>query len=155
MLLSLSTILDESKIALEVMVFGICAGALLAFTLYFFRQKILGSLVKALLLDALGAENAKTLDELGKNKAIYRHSLGDNSVLRRYVSVIGSSLPLDAQGQPDFNSARFYITEENTEGAISRYHKDVKIYIYILGILAICALGVGVYFVIPLLLSII
>ena len=151
----LSTLLEQSRNSLEIIVYGICTGAIIAFTLYFFRQRLLGTLVKRLILDALGAENAKTLDELGKNKLIYRHALGDNSILRRYVSVIGDTLPLDVNGKPDFSSARFYITDDKTEIAISRYHKECKIYVYVLGVLAMALLAFAVRYLIPLMLNLI
>lgn len=152
MLLSTSPYLGHI-ITTEVVVWGICAGAMLAFTVYFFQMKVLGSLVRLLMRDCVGTSNAKTLGELGKNNAFYRHFLKDNSILRRIVGVIGGEIPKNTDGELDFEGARFYIEEEKLEIAEKRYSKDVKIYMYIIGILACVAVGVAMHFVLPWLLG--
>ncbi len=152
MLLSTSPYLGHI-ITTEIVVWGICIGAMLAFTVYFFQMRVLGSLVRALMRDSVGAENAKTLGELGKNNAFYRHFLGDNSILRRIVSVIGEGIPKNSDGESDFDSARFYIDENKLELAEKRYSKDVKIYMYIIGIVACLAVGAVMHFALPWLLG--
>lgn len=152
MLLSTSPYLGHI-ITTEIVVWGIVTGAILAFTVYFFQMKILGSLVRELCASCVGEENGKTLAELGKNNAFYRHFLGDNGILRRIISVVGGTLPLDSEGNADFDSARFYIDENKLEIAEKRYSKDVKIYMYIIGVVACVAVGVAMHYVLPWALS--
>ena len=137
----------------EIAVWGICIGAMLAFTVYFFQMRVLGSLVRALLDSAVGEENATTLTLIGKNNAFYRYFLRDNTPLRKIVSVVGDTLPKTAEGQGDFSLARFYIDPEREEIARKRYQRETKIWIYILGMLAFLLLGVALHFLLPLLMS--
>ena len=152
MLLSTSPYLGHI-ITTEVVVWGIVVGAMLAFTVYFFQMRVLGSLVRELCASCVGEENAKTLSELGKNKAFYRHFLGENGILRRIISVVGGELPKNSEGAYDFESARFYISADKLEIAEKRYSKDVKIYMYIIGIVACVAVGVAMHFALPWILE--
>lgn len=140
-------------ITTQMIVWGICLGAILAFTLYFFQAHLQGSLVRRLLSDCVGEENAKTLDEIGKNNAFFRHSLRDNSTLRRVVSVCGGALMLDSEGEADFSLSRFYIDEGSLEKATKRFTKDVKLYMYIIGLVACIGVGIGMHFLLPFILS--
>lgn len=137
----------------EIVVWGICIGAMLAFSVYFFQMRVLGSLVRLLLETSVGEENATTLTLLGKNNAFYRYFLRDNTVLRKIVSVVGGSVPKNSDGEDDFSTAQFYIDSEKVEMAKSRYEKDVKIWIYVLGMLSFLLLGVALHFVLPILIS--
>lgn len=137
----------------ETVVWGICVGAILAFAAYFVQMHVLGSLVRALMGCAVGECNAKTLDELGKNKVFYRHSLRDNSNLRRIVSVEGGSVPKDSDGASDFGSARFYIEEEKLKLATDRYEKDTRPIMLIIGVAACLAVGIVMHFLLPVLLN--
>lgn len=152
------TLLSTSKylgplITTQMIVWGFCIGAILAFTLYFFQAHVQGSLVRKLLSCGVGADNAKTLDELGKNNAFFRHSLRDNSTLRRVVSVYGGALVLDSEGEADFGLSRFYIDESALEKATKRFTRDVKLYMYIIGLVACVGVGIGMHFLLPFILS--
>ena len=135
------------------LVLGICIGAMVAFTVYFLQTRVLGSFVRKLLEVARGEENAKTLGELGKGRSFYKYFLGDKSVLRKYVSVVGDKLPRDSEGEADFEQARFYIEDEKAEKCEMRYSRDTKIWLYAVGMLACAAIGVALYIVLPLLLT--
>lgn len=152
MLLSTSPYLGH-LLTTEIVVWGIVVGAALAFTVYFFQMKILGSLVREICSSCVGEENAKTLSELGKNNAFYRHFLGDNAILRRIVSVVGGEMPKDADENDDFELARFYIESDKLEIAEKRYSADVKIYMYVIGIVACVAVGVAMHFALPWILA--
>ena len=148
----LSTVISHN-ITTGMLVWGVCIGAILAFTVYFFQTRILGSLIRALLKDAQGEDNAKALDELGKNKAFYRFFLRDKSTLRKYVSVIGGSVPKNADGVADFASARFYISEEKSEIAEKRYSRETKIWVYVLAVVALLLIGLIMFIAMPYLLE--
>lgn len=140
-------------ITTEVIVWGICIGAILAFTVYFMQMHFLGSLVRALMSCGVGEENAKSLDEIGKNNAFYRHFLEDNSSLRKTVSVVGGSVPRNTEGGYDFASVRLYIEPEALENARKRYERDTKVWMYIVGVAACVIVGVAMHFTLPLLLG--
>ncbi len=137
----------------EIIVWGMCIGAMLAFTVYFLQMRVLGSLVRALLDVAVGEENATTLTLIGKNNAFYRYFLKDNMPLRKIVSVVGDTLPKTSEGECDFASARLYIDPEREELAKKRYQRETKIWIYALGMLAFLLLGIALHFLLPLLMS--
>ena len=141
------------NITTGMLVLGVCIGAILAFSVYFFQMRILGSLVRALLSLARGEENAKALDEIGKNHFVYRHFLRDNSPLRRYVFVCGDALPRDSEGEADFSLARFYIDEERATVAEMRYSRETKIWVYVVAVLTFLAVGAIMYFVLPWILD--
>ena len=141
------------NITTGVLVIGVCIGAMLAFTVYFFQTRVLGSLVRRLLIEARGEENAKTLKELGANTRFYKYFLGDKSVFRRYVSVLGGVLPRDEENEPDFDTACFYIDEKNVEKCEIRYSRDTKIWLYVVGMLACALVGVALYIALPLILD--
>ena len=137
----------------EIMVWGICAGAMLAFTVYFFQMRVLGSLVRALLGECVGEENAATLTLIGKNNAFYRYFLRDNMPLRRIISVKGGTVPRNEDGEYDFSGTELYIDPEKVEMAQKRYQKDVKIWIYVVAMISFLVLGAALHFVLPILLS--
>ena len=140
-------------ITTEMLVWGICIGAILAFTVYFFQQHITGSLVRLLIKDCVGEDNAKTLDALGKNNAFYRHMVRDNSTLRRVVSVVGGQIPRDSDAERIYDGVRLYIDESALDRATKRFTKDVRLYMYIIGVVACLAVGVGMQFLLPFILS--
>ena len=141
------------NITTGMLVWGVCIGAILAFTVYFFQMRILCALVRALLSQARGEENAKTLDEIGKNHFVYRFFLREKSPLRKYVFVVGGVLPQNSEAEADFSLARFYIDEDKASIAEIRYSKETKIWVYVVAILTFLAVGAIMYFVLPWLLN--
>lgn len=141
------------NITTGVLVIGITIGAILAFSVYFFQTRILGSLIRALLKDARGVESAKTLDEIGKNNFFFRFYLRDGSILRKYVSVVGDTVPKNNENEADFSCARFYIDEEKADVAEIRYSRETKAWIFVLGVVAIAVVGAVMYFALPYLLD--
>ena len=134
------------------LVIGVTLGAMIAFTVYFFQTRVLGALVRKMLEVARGEDNAKTLSELGKTGKFYKLFLGDKSVLRKYISVVGGKLPRDDENEPDFNLARFYIDEEKVDKCEMRYSRDTKIWLYVVGMLVCALVGVALYIILPLIL---
>ena len=78
---------------IDLTVYSIAIGVFFAFFAYWFLQNIVGKLVRRIAKKAIGEENAKTLDELDRNNALYRYLLRDGSTLRRLISVVGDTLP--------------------------------------------------------------
>lgn len=140
-------------ITTEIIVWGICIGSILAFTLYFLQVRIFGSLVGRLINDAVGEENAKTLAQIGKNNAFYRHFLRDNSILRKTVILKGDALPRDEEGRAIFDTAEFYIAEQGVDEATRKYLKETKIWIYVLGVVLCLLVGLGMHFLLPYILN--
>lgn len=151
MILSASNYLGHI-ITTEMITWGICIGAIFAFSIYFFQMRLLGSLVRKMLECAVGEENGKTLDELGKNNAFYRHSLRKNGMLRRLVDAVAGA-PCDENGDEIIDKMRFYIDAGRVEKATKRYQRDVKLWMYLLGVASCVAVGVVMHFTLPLILA--
>lgn len=143
------------NITTGMIVLGITIGAMVAFSVYFFQTRILGSLVRALLQNARGEQNAKTLEEIEKNNFFFKHFLKDGSILRKYVRVVGDTVPKNADDEYDFTFAKFYIDEDKADVAEIRYSKETKIHMYVIGMLACALIGVAMYFVFPYMLNLI
>ncbi len=141
------------NITTGVLVIGFTIGAILAFSVYFFQTRILGSLIRALLKDAIGEQNAKTLEQIEKNNFFFKFYLRDGSILRKYIKVVGDTVPKNNEGKYDFSCARFYIDEEKAQVAEIRYSKETKIWIFVLGVVAIAVVGAVMYFALPYLLD--
>ena len=93
------------------LIIAIAIGIFLAFFAYWFTQTVVGALVRKLLSEGVGEENAKTLDELSKNSFVFRFLLRDDSVLRKTVSCVGGVLPVieEEKAEPEAEKTK---TEE-------------------------------------------
>ena len=154
------TILTKSPylghiITTEIIVWGICIGVSIAFLLYFLSKRVVGSLVRAILDQGLGENNAIEIDKINKNNWFYKFLLRDKSTLRNIVFLVGDKLPKDENGKVSFTGAKFYIDEKNKEKAEKTYGSDMKI-ITLIGLIFLCiAVGVGMHFALPFILNLI
>ena len=85
----------------DIVIYAIATGVFLSFVAFWFVQNVVGSLVRELLKSSTAEENGKTLDELGKNNAVYRFLLREGKVLRRTVSVVGGELAVIEDKKPE------------------------------------------------------
>ena len=104
-------------INMNILILAIAIGVFLAFFAYWFTQSVIGSLVRKLLSDGVGEENARSLSELSRNNFIFRFLLRDGSVLRRTVSCVGGELPLREDDAEDEKEEKNALVEEAPETA--------------------------------------
>ena len=90
------------------LIIAIAIGIFLAFFAYWFTQTVVGTLVRKLLSEGVGEENAKTLDQLSKNSFVFRFLLRDDSVLRKTVSCVGGTLPVieEEKNEPEIEESK-------------------------------------------------
>ena len=113
----------------ESVVYAVAAGIFLAFFAYWFLQNIVGKLVRRIAKKAVGEENAKTLDELDRNKGFYRFLLRDGSTLRSMISCVGGDLPRVGDTYEDSNLdsiARELSANEGEATLVSKEEKTSK-----------------------------
>lgn len=134
----------------EIVVWGACIGAIIAFSINFFQNHILGSFVRKLLKECVGEESAKTLAELGCDRFYYRFFLKKGSSLRKFVGGCVDNSQNEAK-----NASRYYIIEEKSEYATKRYSKDAPVWLYIVSIVSSLAVATIMHFVLPLILNLI
>ena len=105
------------------LIIAIAIGIFLAFFAYWFTQTVVGALVRKLLSEGVGEENAKTLDELSKNSFVFRFLLRDDSVLRKTVSCVGGVLPVieEEKAEPEAEKTK---TEEEPLKSEEKSGKD-------------------------------
>lgn len=139
-------------IDMNILILAIAIGVFLAFLAYWFTQTVVGALVRRLLSDSIGEENAKTLDELSKNNFVFRFLLRDGSTLRRIISCVGGELPIreekadgaaieadgsaaeatdakpeaDEAKQKEGSEARIIESKEEKKGFFERFKKPKK-----------------------------
>lgn len=150
MLLSSSQYLGH-LLTTEIVVWGACIGAIIAFSINFFQNHILGSFVRKLLKECVGEESAKTLTELGCDRFYYRFFLKNGSSLRKFV---GGCVD-NSQNEAKIAPVRYYIIEEKSEYAAKRYSKDAPIWLYIVSIVSSVAVATAMHFLLPLMLNLI
>ena len=76
----------------KVLIYAIAGGVFLAYFAYWFVQSFIGGLVRKMLENGVGEENAKTLSELEKSSFLYKWFLRNGSTLRNLVSCVGGDL---------------------------------------------------------------
>ena len=104
----------------NILILAIAIGVFLAFFAFWFTQTVIGSLVRRLLSDGVGEENAKTLKEISKDNFIYRFFLRDGSVLRKTVSCVGGEIPVVDNGAADKYSSPDNDQENGGEVPLNR-----------------------------------
>ena len=177
----------------DIVIYAIAAGVFLSFVAFWFVQNVVGSLVRELLKSSTSEKNGKTLDELGKNNAIYRFLLREGKVLRRTVSVVGGELAVIEDKKPeneanaqdsdessengekpkkglfkrlicwfkskfkrvkyDYTEAKFYIGEEQIEGAEAKYSKTFKTWLLPIILVLCAAVAFGMTFLMPIIMD--
>lgn len=99
--MNLSAFFTEGSMTLEIVVWSLFAGVILALLATLYNKRILGAFVRKLLtLEAVDADSAKTLREVGfgKNKFV-RFSLRKNGGLRQMVVGISSGTDSSASAE--------------------------------------------------------
>ena len=76
----------------KILIYAIAGGVFLAYFAYWFVQSFIGGLVRKMLENGVGEENAKTLSELEKSSFLYKWFLRNGSTLRNLVSCVGGDL---------------------------------------------------------------
>lgn len=161
-------------ISLDLIVWALFAGFVLASLLALYNKRIIGGFVKAMLRDeCLSPETAKTVTELGYGTDWFiKNALRTDTVLCRFVVRIdkdmdGTENPAESDGgekkkrQPkhdviDFSTARFYIPEELKYKADVRYaNRGTNLFTFVLGVVALIAAAFAAIYFIPDLIQLI
>ena len=138
---------------IDLTVYSIAVGVFFAFFAYWFLQNIVGKLVRRIAKRAIGEENAKTLDELDRNNALYRYLLRDGSTLRRMISCVDDALPKAVGGKADFTQAKFFVTEENSRKALHRYPRKISAWWLVLVFALAAGISFGATYLVPVILD--
>ena len=116
---------DEADASLlQIIIWGLCIGAVLASLLSLYQQNVPGRLVRALLrAEAHTADTAKTLDELGlSRRPLITRELRRGTVLKKFVC---SAADGEEQGK---TSSKAENKAEGAENAPSAAAKEVPLY---------------------------
>ena len=142
-----ATLDSGDALILTLLVYGICAGIVLAAIYTLYQKSVPGSLVRALIAaDATSPDKAVTLEALPlRFKKLLAFELEHNLVLGKTVQTVGEG-----------SDVRYYIPEEQKYRAEGRFEKKGN---GILSLVLTAALAFGLalllFFIIPLVLSIV
>lgn len=137
----------------DLTVYSIAIGVFFAFFAYWFLQNVVGKLVRRIAKKAIGEENAKTLEELGRSNALNRYLLRDGSTLRRMISCVGDTLPKAERGKADFTQAKFFVTEDNAKKALHRYPRKISPWWLVLVFFLAAGVSFGATYLVPIILD--
>lgn len=158
---------------LQIIVWGLYAGAVLGFAGTVYAKRVPGKVVRALNgQESWTADGAKTLEELGiRPTAAIRRELRHGTTLRRYVAAVAedeAALPLPEEKRGgkflrklfsrertvryryNFGTQRWYLREESRFEAAVRYDtKGCNIPMIFLGSVLLLAVAVAILLVFP------
>jgi ABC-type antimicrobial peptide transport system permease subunit len=137
----------------DLTVYSIAIGVFFAFFAYWFLQNVVGKLVRRIAKKAIGEENAKTLEELGRSNALNRYLLRDGSTLRRMIFCVGDALPKTEGGKADFTQAKFFVTEDNAKKALHRYPRKISPWWLVLVFFLAAGISFGATYLVPIILD--
>lgn len=159
-------------ITLRLVLIGLYAGILIALVMSYYRKIYLGALVRKLLKkEALSEETALTLKETEIIAGFFmKRALKEGGTLRRYITVIGGTLPKEISNgkkkirsffgldtEPlnyDFDKVKLYIPEEIKYKADIAFERgNLSPMLLIVFAVILTALFVGINLVIPELLT--
>ena len=122
-----------NKTNLKAVMWCIIAGAVISFVAVFFRKTVSGSLVRLLLeKGAVGAENAKTLAQLGIDESFSGLQTLKNATVGKIVTTVSE----------EGSETTYYISDEMKKRAEEQFGlKGNEIWFLIFGSLAFIALG--------------
>ena len=164
-------------VSTDIFIYALAAGIFLSFVGYWFVQNVIGDLVRKLLKNGVGEENAKTLADLSSDKRLYKFLLREGKTLRNMVSVKGGSLTpvnVEKEGKDapkkkgvkarlaslkrvkyDYTNAEFYIPEDKVEKAKSKFaHRSNPFWLLLVFVL--CAVvGFAMTFLVPIIMELI
>lgn len=161
--------------SLEIVVWGLFIGFVIASLMAVYNKGLIGGFIKALLSnECTSEESAKTISELGYGTDYFvKNALRTNTVMRRFVVRVDYVLPRfeseaagtdepAAEKQPkvertrggheiiDFETARFYIPEELKYRAEVRYaRRGTNVVSLIVTIIILAVAAFGVLYLVP------
>jgi hypothetical protein len=164
-------------VSTDIFIYALAVGIFLSFVGYWFVQNVIGDLVRKLLKNSVGEENAKTLSSLGSDNGFYKFLLREGKTLRNIVCVRGGSLTsvnAEKEGEEapkkkgfkarfaslkrvkyDYTNAEFYIPEDKVEKAKSKFaHRSNPFWLLLVFVL--CAVvGFAMTFLVPIIMDLI
>jgi hypothetical protein len=164
-------------VSTDIFIYALAVGIFLSFVGYWFVQNVIGDLVRKLLKNSVGEENAKTLSSLGSDNGFYKFLLREGKTLRNIVCVRGGSLTsVNAEKESgeapkkkglkarfaslkrvkyDYTNAEFYIPEDKVEKAKSKFaHRSNPFWLLLVFVL--CAVvGFAMTFLVPIIMDLI
>ena len=144
----------NSVTTLNIIVWSLFIGFLIAIAISVYNKLVLGSLISALVREKVFTEDsARSAKELGcSTTKLVRFALRKNSTFRRVVRMKGDT---EAERcEESFENARFYLPEENIRRAENFYGKSgLTVGNVVLSVAAIFVLAIIAFIVIPDLLQ--
>jgi hypothetical protein len=164
-------------VSTDIFIYALAVGIFLSFVGYWFVQNVIGGLVRKLLKNSVGEENAKTLSSLGSDNGFYKFLLREGKTLRNIVCVRGGSLTsvnAEKEGEEapkkkgfkarfaslkrvkyDYTNAELYIPEDKVEKAKSKFaHRSNPFWLLLVFVL--CAVvGFAMTFLVPIIMDLI
>ncbi len=159
----------------NIVVYAVAAGIFLSFVGYWFVQNVIGDLVRKLLNDCVGEENAKSLKDLESDNFLFKYILREGKTLRNLISVKGGSLaPLNVKkdgGEEnkrktfkarlaslkrvkyDYDNAEFYIPEDKVTKAKAKFAKRSNIFWLPLVFILCAVIGFGMTYLVPIIMD--
>ncbi len=143
----------NSVTTLNIIVWSLFIGFLIAIAVSVYHKLVLGSLISALVRgEAFTEDTARSAAELGCKGPLVRFALRKNSTFRRVVRMKGDT---DAtRCDTSFDEAKFYLPEENIRRAENLYGKSgLTLGNVLLSVAAFFVLAIVAFIVIPDLLQ--
>lgn len=156
----------SSMTNLEVLIWALFIGFVLASFMIFYHKRIIGSFVRALLeKQANSPESALSIYDLGfDNNALIKNALKSDATLRRIVWELDDNMQKREDGvvfsarsnRLDINNAKFYIPDENRIRAELRYSsKGTDVFAIIIAIVLFMAIAYAALLLIPMITELI
>lgn len=150
--------------ALELTVWSIAVGSVIAILFAYYNRTILGGFVRTLISkEALSIDTAITLNEAGYQKnAFVKRALLKRDTFRKIVFEVDDEIKVASEGHSfsartkpiNLNTARFYVAKENRIMAEHRYdNQGADIFGVITSIIVVLALAYVVTLVVPQLID--
>ena len=151
----------SSMTNIEVLVWALFIGFVIASFMIFYHKRIIGSFVRALLeKQASSPESALSIYDLGFGKNTFiRNALRSDTTLRRLVWELDDNMQKREDGviysarsnMLDINNAKFYIPEENRIRAELRYSaKGTDVFTIIIAVVLFMAIAYAALLLIPM-----
>lgn len=151
----------SSMTNIEILVWALFIGFVIASFMIFYHKRIIGAFVRALLeKQASSPESALSIYDLGFEKnALVKNALRSDTTLRRLVWELDDNMQKREDGvifsarssRLDVNNAKFYIPEENRIRAELRYSaKGTDVFAIIIAIVLFMAVAYAALLLIPM-----
>lgn len=143
------TLGDNPITTLNIIVWSLYIGFLIGIGVTVYNRCVLGSLIRRLIArQAFTESDALTVAEVGCANPMIKFALRGNGTLRRVVYMVGDTP--ETRKREDFNTAKFYIPDENVHRAEVVYGNAGTNFISILlSVLAFLIVVMISFFVIP------